>query len=73
MIKLRDVFIFLAGAEFFHTLSHALLPLFVKLPLHLKMMSVSFDLTSAFNIWAVMINLFITLLLLAFAKIRSTK
>ena len=33
MFSLKNVLIFFGGAEFFHTLSHILLPFFVELPL----------------------------------------
>ncbi|NDE63608.1 MAG: hypothetical protein EB053_04560 [Chlamydiae bacterium] len=32
MFKLRDVCIFIAGAAFFHMVSHILLPFYVELP-----------------------------------------
>lgn len=63
-MKLRDVVIFVAGAEFFHTLSHIFLAYGVQLPLSTKWMV----LTSRFNMWAILINAIITLLLLLWAK-----
>lgn len=62
-MKLRDVVIFLAGAQFFHTISHVLLPFFGLLPLNMKFMV----LTSTVNVWAIVINGVITLLLLWWA------
>lgn len=64
MFSLKNVLIFFAGAEFFHTLSHILLPFFVKLPLETKVIL----LTSTLNIWAIIINAIITLVLLGLAK-----
>lgn len=60
MITLKNVLIFLAGAEFFHTLSHIILPYLVKLPLETKVTT----LTSTLNFWAIIINAIITLVLL---------
>lgn len=68
MFSLKNVLIFFAGAEFFHTLSHILLPLFVELPLKTKVI----HLTSTLNIWAIIINAIITLGLLWWAtKVKS--
>lgn len=64
MFSLKNVLIFFAGAEFFHTLSHILLPFFVKLPLETKIIY----LTPTLNIWAIIINAIITLGLLWWAK-----
>lgn len=64
MFTFKNVLIFLAGAEFFHTLSHILLPYFVELPLETKVIL----LTSTINVWAIIINALITLLLLWWAK-----
>jgi hypothetical protein len=64
MIKLRDVIIFLAGAEFFHTLSHIILPFFITLPVHTPIIEV----TNSVNYAAISINAIITLLLLWWAK-----
>lgn len=64
MFSLKNVLIFLAGAEFFHTLSHILLPFFVKLPLETKVI----HLTPTLNILAIIINAIITLALLWWAK-----
>jgi hypothetical protein len=68
MFSLKNVLIFLAGSEFFHTLSHILLPFFVELPLKTKVI----DLTPTLNFWAIIINAIITLVLLWWAnKVKS--
>lgn len=64
MFSLKNVLIFLAGAQFFHTLTHIFLPYFVELPLEIKFI----DLTSTLNIWAIIINAIITIVLLWWAK-----
>lgn len=64
MIKLRDVIVFLAGAEFFHTLSHIILPFFITLPIHTTII----EITNTVNYVAILINAIITLLLLWWAK-----
>lgn len=64
MLKLRDVLIFLAGAEFFHTLSHIILPYFVTLPIDIKFMMF----TPALNVWAIILNALITIGLLWWAS-----
>ncbi|WP_068468815.1 hypothetical protein [Candidatus Protochlamydia phocaeensis] len=64
MISLRDMLFFLAGAEFLHTLSHLLLPFFIKLPLDMR----GFTFTSTFNAWAIIINGALTILLLWWAS-----
>lgn len=63
MIKLRDVIVFLAGAEFFHTISHIILPYFITLPIHTSVIEV----THTVNYVAIFINAIITLLLLWWA------
>ncbi len=64
MFKLRDVIIFLAGVEFFHTLSHIILPYFVTLPMQLNFMT----LTPYLNLIIIIINAIITILLLWWAS-----
>lgn len=64
MIKLRDVVVFLAGAEFFHAISHIILPYFIALPIHTNIIEV----TSTVNYVAIFINAIITLLLLWWAS-----
>jgi len=63
MFKLRDVVIFFAGAAFFHTLSHIILPYFISMPLDIGIMV----LTPTLNLWIIVINAFITLALLWWA------
>lgn len=63
MCTLRDVVIFFAGAEFFHTLNHLLLPYMMQLPVDLNFM----QLTETLNWWSVGINGVITVLLLWWA------
>ena len=60
----RDIVIFLAGAAFFHTVSHFMLPYYVTLPLQTSMMT----LTAYGNIWIVVISAIVTVLLLVLAK-----
>lgn len=68
MFSLKNILIFLAGAQFFHTLSHIVLPYFVKLPLETNVVS----LTPSLNMWAIIINAVITVVLLWCAtKVRS--
>lgn len=68
MFSLKNVLIFFAGAEFFHTLFHILLPFFVELPLETKLVY----LTPALNMWGIIINAVITLVLLWGAnKVKS--
>lgn len=63
MLRLRDVVIFFAGAEFFHTLSHIILPYFINLPVDMKFML----LTPTINTLAIIINAVITVALLWWA------
>ncbi|KTC66654.1 hypothetical protein Lade_1312 [Legionella adelaidensis] len=63
MCTLRDVVIFFAGAEFFHTLSHIILPYFVSMPLDIGVMV----LTPSLNLWIIGINALITVALLGWA------
>lgn len=64
MFSLKNVLIFFAGAEFFHTLSHILLPFFVQLPMETRVVQV----TPTLNMWAIIINAIMTLVLLWLAK-----
>jgi hypothetical protein len=63
MCSLRDVVIFFAGAEFFHTISHIILPYFVTLPLDMKFMVF----TPSWNVFAIVLNAVITIALLWWA------
>jgi hypothetical protein len=67
MFSLRDVLIFFAGAQFFHTLSHILLPFFVKLPMDMAGITV----TETLNMWAIIINGILMIGLLWWAKKAS--
>ncbi len=69
MCNLRDIVIFFAGAEFFHALSHFMVPLFLDLPLDMKI----FVLTPTLNLYAVIGNAVIMVLLLWWAKRLSCK
>lgn len=70
MIKSRDIVVFLAGAEFFHTLSHLVLQFSVNFPWQTKYMLV----TGALNNWAITINAVITVvLLICAAKMKIKK
>lgn len=70
MLKSRDIVIFFAGAEFFHTLSHIILQLSVHFPWQTKYMLI----TGALNNWAIMLNALATVLLLVWAsKMKKEK
>lgn len=60
MFSFRDLIVFLAGAEFFHTLTHIMLAFFVILPFDFKFIV----LTKTMNTLAIIINAVITILLL---------
>lgn len=61
---IRDVVIFLAAAEFFHTLGHVVMSYVVNFPLDVKFMVM----TSTMNNYAIGVNAIITVLLLWWAK-----
>jgi hypothetical protein len=63
MCTLRDTVIFIAGAEFFHTISHIVIKYFVALPLQINTMVM----TTHMNNWAIIVNGIITILLLWWA------
>jgi hypothetical protein len=68
MFSLKNILIFIAGAEFFHTLSHIMLPYFFQLPFEVNGITV----TSTLNNWVIGINAAITLALLWFAgRVKS--
>lgn len=69
MCALRDIVIFLAGAIFFHTLSHIILPYLVSMPLDMGFMV----LTTKLNLWVIAINALITLALLWWAHRLGNK
>lgn len=60
MCSLRDTIIFLAGAVFFHMLSHILLPYIIALPFNFGFMT----LTSTMNVWVIAINALLVIVLL---------
>lgn len=64
MFSFRDLIVFLAGAEFFHTISHIIMHYFIVLPISTKF----FILTPTLNIWAIIINAVITGALLWWAS-----
>ena len=68
MCNLRDVLIFLAGAAFFHTISHIILPYFINMPLDVGFMV----LTPKLNFWVIGVSALITIALLWWAhKLRK--
>lgn len=64
MLTLKNLLIFLAGAAFFHGISHILLPFYVDLPLQMK----NFTLTTFLNIWAIIVSGALTIALLWIAS-----
>ncbi|MFV0339867.1 MAG: hypothetical protein ACK5MA_04435 [Parachlamydiaceae bacterium] len=65
MPSIRDIVVFFAGFQTFHTLSHLLIAFTINLPLQTKYMT----LTSTMNTWAIFVNGIITLVLFWLAKI----
>jgi hypothetical protein len=66
----RDFIIFLAGAEFFHTISHIFIARFMTLPIHTSVV----ELTLSLNNWAIAINGIITVLLIVWAvRLKKNK
>ena len=61
--KFRDVLIFLAGAEFFHTLAHIMMPYFVNFPMDMNFVVM----TTTMNNYAIVINAVLTVFLLWWA------
>lgn len=59
----RDIIIFLAGLEFWHTFTHIFFAFFVALPLDTKLIKM----TRTKNRWGVIINGFITIALIWWA------
>ncbi len=66
-VVLRDVLVFLGGAETFHTLSHAWLAMSGMLPMDVAG-PVSFTITQQVNVIALVVNALITVGLLYWAK-----
>lgn len=60
MFSLKNLWIFLAGAAFFHTLSHILLPYYVQLPWQVNGMTI----TESFNNWVIGGSAVLTVVLL---------
>lgn len=69
MFTLRNILIFLAGAQFFHTLDHIFLAYINSFPLNLKIIVI----TSTFNTAAIVINSVTTVALLWWASRLSKK
>jgi hypothetical protein len=72
MCTLRDTVVFVAGAEFFHTLSHVVLHYIMVFPMTFTMHAKVFELTSSLNNLAIAVNALITIVLLLWAM-RLTK
>lgn len=68
---LRDVLLFLAGAEFFHTISHGLL-YWTGTTFDLKA-PIAMAVTPQINLWNMIINGAITIILLVFVGKLSKK
>jgi len=60
MFRLRDVCFFVAGAAFFHMVSHILLPFYVNLPYELGCITI----TSTFNNAIIIVSAVVTAALL---------
>ncbi len=69
MFNLKNVVIFVAGMQFFHTLDHIFLAYVNSFPLNLKIIV----LTSTFNTVAIIINAITTVALLWWASRLSKK
>lgn len=67
MFTKRDILIFLAGAEAFHTFSHIIIAYHRMLPMKL-LKYVYINWTAQFGPWLIMVNLLITVLLLWWAS-----
>jgi hypothetical protein len=52
MFSKREIIIFFAGAQVFHTLSHIAMYFFITFPMQLSFMTI----TLLFNFWAIMFN-----------------
>jgi hypothetical protein len=63
MCTKRDVIVFLAGGEFFHTLSHIFIKYYITLPMPTKLM----EITNSLNNAAIIINAIITIALVFWA------
>lgn len=67
MPTFRDIVVFFAGAEAFHTIAHIMIALSVNLPLQTKYLT----LTSTMNSWSIVINGALTLVLLWLARMLA--
>lgn len=69
-MNLKNILIFLAGAEFFHTFVHVMLAYVNQFPLDMKFII----LTSTLNMWGIIINGLITIVLLWWAsRLKSAR
>lgn len=69
-MNLKNVLIFLAGAEFCHTFVHVMLAYVNQFPLDMKFIV----LTSTLNVWGIIINGLITIVLLWWAsRLKSAR
>jgi hypothetical protein len=64
MFKFKNLIIFLAGASFFHTISHIVVPYIVILPFPTRFI----EWTPSLNAWAIGINAAVTVILLLWAS-----
>jgi hypothetical protein len=64
----RDIVVFFAGAEAFHTLSHIIMAFAFQFPVQMKWMAF----TTTMNVFAILINAAITVALLWWAKRLNT-
>lgn len=60
MWSLKNILIFLAGAAFFHGISHLILPFYVDLPFQVR----DFTLTTMMNLWTIIVSVALTIALL---------
>jgi hypothetical protein len=66
----REIIIFFAGFEAFHTLSHLALAVSGQLPMRLF----GFNVSAELNVWAIVVNAAITAVLVAWAsKVRRVE
>lgn len=64
MFSLKNLLIFVAGAAFFHAISHILFPFYIDLPFQVK----GFALTTTINFWAIVGSFALSAVLLWFAS-----
>jgi hypothetical protein len=69
MFNFRDFVVFVAGAEFFHMLSHIFIFYYVTLPMNTDVVLV----TPELNTWGIAINAAVTVLLLWWSTKLSKK